>query len=222
MPFAPRSVLAPSTPPRAHARAREKVLVDSFASNYKCLTGSYKKLVITILIKCLLLLLLRHLLLVAMAGAPSSVSPPVSPSPRCPDVQDRLDSNLLGTCHAHLSLAQGTLEILAALGTSRHPRARHDQPINIIKPITMPPVPMEPIFWCQGAGSELLGGNAPRAWTISVKKTKRFLKSSSSHLFQSQGGSTRLEAIAIRLKTNSSLGGWRENGLKARRSAIEA
>ena len=60
-------------PPRACARVREKVLVDSFASNYKCiassnkcLTGSNKKLVITILIKFFLLLLVRHLLLLAM------------------------------------------------------------------------------------------------------------------------------------------------------------
>ena len=39
--------------PEANARAREKVLVDSFASSIassnKCLTGSNKKLVITIL-----------------------------------------------------------------------------------------------------------------------------------------------------------------------------
>ena len=56
MPRAPSSVLAPSSflPPPARARAREKVLVDSFASNYKCLTSSNKKLFISILINILL------------------------------------------------------------------------------------------------------------------------------------------------------------------------
>ena len=89
MPRAPSSVLAPSSflPPPARARTREKVLVDSFASNYKCLTSSNKKLFIRILIKFFLLLLVRHLLLeamhlllvaniapfVAMPRAPSSV-----------------------------------------------------------------------------------------------------------------------------------------------------
>ena len=43
--------------------AAEKVLVDSFASNYKCLTSN-KKLLITILFK-FLLLLVRHLFLIA-------------------------------------------------------------------------------------------------------------------------------------------------------------
>ena len=93
MPRAPSSVLAPSSflpPPRA--RAREKVLVDSFASNYKCLTSSNKKLFIRILIKFFLLLPVRHLLLeamhlllvaniapfVAMPRAPSSVLAPSS------------------------------------------------------------------------------------------------------------------------------------------------
>ena len=94
MPRAPSSVLAPSSflPPPARARAREKVLVDSFASNYKCLTSSNKKLFIRILIKFFLLLLVRHLLLeamhlllvgniapfVAMPRAPSSVLAPSS------------------------------------------------------------------------------------------------------------------------------------------------
>ena len=94
MPRAPSSVLAPSSflPPPARARAREKVLVDSFASNYKCLTSSNKKLFIRILIKFFLLLPVRHLLLeamhlllvaniapfVAMPRAPSSVLAPSS------------------------------------------------------------------------------------------------------------------------------------------------
>ena len=64
----PSSFLPP--PPPARARAREKVLVDSFASNYKCLASSNKCLTssnkkLLILIKFLLLLLVRHLLLVA-------------------------------------------------------------------------------------------------------------------------------------------------------------
>ena len=71
-----RSVLAPTPPPRAHARARKGPRRILFASNYKCiassnkcLTGSNKKLVITI--KFLLLLLVRP-------GAPSSVLAPSS------------------------------------------------------------------------------------------------------------------------------------------------
>ena len=44
MPFALSSFLPP--PARAHARAREKVLVDSFANSNKCLTSSNKKLLI--------------------------------------------------------------------------------------------------------------------------------------------------------------------------------
>ena len=93
MPRAPSSVLAPSS-----FLPREKVLVDSFASNYKCLTSSNKKLFIRILIKFFLLLPVRHLLLeamhlllvaniapfVAMPRAPSSVLAPSSflPPPR--------------------------------------------------------------------------------------------------------------------------------------------
>ena len=91
MPRAPSSVLAPSS-----FLPREKVLVDSFASNYKCLTSSNKKLFIRILIKFFLLLPVRHLLLeamhlllvaniapfVAMPRAPSSVLAPSSFLPR--------------------------------------------------------------------------------------------------------------------------------------------
>ena len=55
-------LVASYPPPRA--RAREKVLVDSFSSNYKCLASSKKKLLFLILI-AFLLLLVRHLFLVA-------------------------------------------------------------------------------------------------------------------------------------------------------------
>ena len=70
---APHAVQGGSSPPaRPRGKAGPFRLVDSFASrnkciasSNKCLTGSNKKLVITILIKFLLLLVVRHLFLVA-------------------------------------------------------------------------------------------------------------------------------------------------------------
>ena len=63
------ALLVASYPPR------EKVLVDSFASNYKCLTSSNKKLLIRILIIFLLLLVVRHLFLIASLLLRTSKAP---------------------------------------------------------------------------------------------------------------------------------------------------